>query len=316
MSHKGQTSMGYGQILGKILEPRLVWSTAAYVQQEPLSPGMPLGAPWRVLNAKRLDIFGRYPHTYADPFLFVRDGILYMFLEIVHKGGHGEIAGYRTSDLREVEDLGILLRTPFHLSFPFVFEDRSYVYMLPESGKAGTLDLYQFDQFPFNLRKVRTLLSGNFVDSHLLKHNETWFLFTTFDDELQLYMADDLLSGNFRPHPANPISADTRISRSAGSVLNLAGRLYRVAQDCSDVYGENASLIEIQVLSPVSYRERIAVQKLFTLNNSWDTHGAHHLNVVEFLGKTVIVTDGKQVDFFVNRFQLVCRALLHKFRRL
>jgi hypothetical protein len=301
--------MRFGQVLRKILEPRLVWSTAVYVQQPPLLSGAPFGEPWKVFNARRIDLFGRYPHTYADPFLFAHAGTLYLFVETVQKGGHGEISAYRTSDLQKIEDLGVILRTPFHLSFPFVFEDASSIYMVPESGRAGSVSLYQFDQFPFNLRKVRTLLNGNFVDSHLLRHDGIWFLFTTLNNELQLYISDDLLSKDFYPHPASPITADTRISRSAGSVLDLGRQLYRVAQDCSTAYGENVTLIEIRALSPVTYQERVAIDRLFALNNSWDARGAHHLSVCEFLGKIVIATDGKQRDFFVNRFTSFWRTL-------
>lgn len=292
-----------------MLEPRLVWSTAIYVQEPPLSPGALLGRPWKILNARRVDLFRQYPHTYADPFLFVHTDALYIFLEVVRKGGHGEIAAYRTSDLQRIEDLGVVFRTPFHLSFPFVFQDGSSVYMVPESSRAGSVSFYEFDEFPFNLRKVRTLLSGDFVDSHLFKQNGVWFMFTTLKNELHLYMASDLLSGDFHPHPSSPITADTSISRSAGSVLDLAGSLYRVAQDCSTAYGENVSLIEIQSLSPLDYQEAVAVKRLFSLNNSWDARGAHHINVCEFLGRTVIATDGKQVDFFINRCTSLWGAL-------
>jgi hypothetical protein len=302
--------MDFWQTLRRAFEPRLVWSTALYVQEQPASPGAPLGAPWQVLNARRIDFFGRYPHTYADPFLFLHGGALYIFLEIVKKGGHGEIVAYRTTDLQKLEDLGIVFSTSFHLSYPFVFENESSIYMIPEAGKTGSLSLYQFDQFPFNLRKVRTLLEGNFFDSHLFRQYGVWFLFTTVNDDLQLYTSNDLLSDEFRPHPASPITSDTKISRSAGSVLRFGGCLYRVAQDCSTAYGQNVSLIEIRELSPVAYQERVVIDRLFALDNSWNTHGAHQFTVCEFLGKTVIATDGKHADFFVNRVASGLRGLL------
>ena len=300
--------MKFANRLGKLLERGPVWSTAIYVQGQPLSLGAPLGTPRKVFNAKRLDIFGRHPHTYADPFLFVRASALYLFLEVVRKDGIGEIVAYRTLDLQQFENLGVVLRMPFHLSFPFVFENQATVYMVPESSQAGSISLYQFDQFPFGLRKVRTILNGRFCDSHLLKHNELWFLFTTCKDELQLYTADDILFGDFRPHPSSPITSDKRLSRSAGSVLNIGGRLYRVAQDCSKTYGENVSLLEIQSLSAIEYQERIVNHRLFALQNSWDALGAHHFSACKFRGKTVIATDGKQKDFFVNKFSSLWRG--------
>jgi hypothetical protein len=299
--------MKFENRLSELLERGQVWSTAIYVQRRPLSLGGPVGTPWKVFNAKRLDIFGRHPHTYADPFLFVHSGALYLFLEIVRKGGIGEIAAFRTSDLQQFDNLGVVLTMPFHLSFPFVFENQATVYMVPESSQASSISLYQFDNFPFGLRKVRTILNGQFCDSHLLKYNDLWFLFTTYNDELHLYTADDILFDDFRSHPCSPISLDKRLSRSAGSVLNIGGSLYRVAQDCSITYGENVSLLEIEVLSAKEYKERVVKRRLFALENSWDALGAHHFSACEFGGKTVIATDGKQKDLFINKISSLWR---------
>src|SRR5208283_2507083 len=106
----------------------------------------------------------------------------------------GQIAAYRTADLKNFEYLGVVLEAPFHLSFPFVFAEGSSVFMVPESLADSSVALYQFDAFPFKLRMVRTLLKGDFVDSHLFHHNNKWFLFTTHrhKDELQIYFTDNL----------------------------------------------------------------------------------------------------------------------------
>lgn len=295
------------ELIKKVLGTRLVWSTGIYAQDQPVTPSMSLPRPWKVLDAKRLDLLGRYPHTYADPFLFVHADCLYIFLEVVHRGRPGEIAAFRTRDLETLEDLGVVLTKKFHLSFPFVFDHSSSIYLVPESKSAGTVSLYRFDRFPFDLREVRTLLKGAFVDTHLFKHEGKWYLFTTSDDKLHLFVGEDLLTGEFRAHPGTPITRDKRISRSGGSILNLGGRLYRVAQDCSHHYGQNISLIEINSLSPDVYKESMAVQNVFRLNNRWDAHGAHHLSVCEFRDKTVIAADGQQRDFFINRLSSLSR---------
>jgi hypothetical protein len=132
----------------------------------------------------------------------------------------------RTADLKQFEDLGVVLRAPFHLSFPFVFQDRSSIYMLPEGERGDELALYGFDAFPFGAKKVRVLLQGSYADSHLLKYMNRWFLFTTHDNEFCVYVAEDLLTGEFSPHPANPITRDPKISRSAGATIRLEGYLF------------------------------------------------------------------------------------------
>ena len=204
-----------------------------YVQDQPYTPSITLPHPCKIFDARRIDPLGRYPHTYADPFLIVHADRLYLFFEVVYKGRHGEIAACSTNDLNNFEYHGIILSRHFHLSFPFVFAEGPSVYIVPESKKAGSITLYRFERFPFELREVRTLLRGAFVDTHLLKYDNIWYLFTTSHDTLYIYLADDLLSGEFRPHPANPVTADKRISRSGGSVLTIGSSLYRVAQDCS-----------------------------------------------------------------------------------
>jgi hypothetical protein len=304
---KWREVMRLPKLAGKLFGKRRIWSIALYALDGGFVPGSPLGAPHMVFDTKRIDLSGASPHSRVDPFLFVDGDRFYIFYEIASRGGHGEIAALRTSDLKQFEDLGVVLRAPFHLSFPFVFQDRSSIYMLPESGSGDELALYGFDAFPFGAKKLRVLLQGRHADSHLLKHMNRWFLFTTLGDEFCAYVAEDLLTGEFSPHPANPITRDPKISRSAGATIRLEGRLYRVAQDCSDTYGKNVSLIEITELSPVAYRERVAVKELFALDASWKRDGAHHLSICQFLGKTILATDGKQVDYFANRISALWR---------
>jgi hypothetical protein len=299
--------MALPKLAGKLFGKRLIWSIALYAVDGGFVPGSSLGAPFMVFDTKRIDLSGASPHTRVDPFLFVHGDRFYIFYELVSRGGRGQIAAIRTSDLKQFEDLGVVLRAPFHLSFPFVFQDRSSIYMLPESECGDELALYGFDAFPFGAKKVRVLLQGLYADSHLLKHMNRWFLFTTRGDEFCVYVAEDLLTGEFSPHPTNPITWDPKISRSAGATIRLEGHLYRVAQDCSDTYGKNVSLIEITELSPVAYRERVAVKELFALDASWKSEGAHHLSICRFLRKTILATDGKQVDYFANRISALWR---------
>ena len=299
--------LGLSELAGKLFGKRFIWSMAVYALDAGFVPGSPLGAPHMVFDTKHIDLSGTSPHARGDPFLFVHGDRMYIFYEIERRGRRGEIAALRTSDLKQFEDLGVVLRAPFHLSFPFVFQDRSSIYMLPENEYGDDLVLYGFDAFPFGAKKVRVLLKGGYADSHLLKHMDRWFLFTTLGDGFCAYVAEDLLTGEFSPHPANPITRDPKISRSAGATIRLEGRLYRVAQDCSDTYGKNVSLIEITELSPVAYRERVTVKELFALDASWKSEGAHHLSICQFLGKTILATDGKQVDYFANRISALWR---------
>jgi hypothetical protein len=78
---------------------------------------------------------------------------------------------------------------------------------------------------------------------------------TASSDELFLFSADSL-TGEWMPHPMNPIVSDVRRSRPAGKLFERDGRLLRPSQDCSLSYGGGMQLNEILVLNKTHYEER------------------------------------------------------------
>jgi hypothetical protein len=189
---------------------------------------------------------GRY---LADPFPFERDGRHYLFVEdfsfsdaraaiSVCEIGAGGAAG----PLRRVLD------RPHHLSYPFVFEHEGCVYMLPETGEAGRVELYRAVRFPDRWALDRVLLEG------LL-----WLFVCVVGapedvGELRLYSSRSL-DADWVPHPRNPVVSDAGTARPAGRLFMRGGALIRPGQDCSRTYGEAVVLNRVDVLSPTEYRE-------------------------------------------------------------
>jgi hypothetical protein len=284
-----------------ILKGNLLWSFAIYVQDEPFSAGSQLSSPVKVFNSKRLKLGPGHPRDQADPFPIVHGETLYVFYEKLLPGGVGTIACARTADLRHFEDLGVILAEPHHLSYPFVFMDGADALLLPEAKQSGEVALYEFASFPFGPRKIRSLLTGRYVDSFLLKKDGLWYLFTTSGRGLEIFFTDDLRSGAFSPHPRNPVVTDPRYSRSGGGPFEIDGSPVRVAQDCSESYGRNVSLVRIDELSPDRYAETLVRPEFFEKRDGWNRLGAHHLAVETFHGKTVIAADGQSRDYLVNK---------------
>jgi hypothetical protein len=287
--------------LRTLLTGNLVWSFALYVENEPFAFDRKLGTPIKLFSSRRLKFSGNRPRDQADPFLIASGGNLYIFYEKLIPGGAGTIACSRTADLRSYEDLGVVLSEPHHLSYPFVFRDGADTFLLPEAKQSGEISLYRFDRFPFEPRKLRTLATGAYVDPFLVRKDGTWYLFATGTDGLEIFFAEDLRSGPFRPHPMNPVVTDARYSRNGGGPLRLGQSLVRVAQDCSESYGRNVSLMEIEELSPDAYREKVLVSDYFDCRESWNSLGGHHLSIEQFGGKTVIAADGQDRDFVANK---------------
>jgi hypothetical protein len=74
-------------------------------------------------------------------------------------------------------------------------------------------------------------------------------------EELFVYYADALLSGNWTPHPRNPVISDVTRARPAGPIQLRDGQLYRPSQDCSVRYGYAIRINQIAVLSKEDYAE-------------------------------------------------------------
>ncbi len=53
-----------------------------------------------------------------------------------------------------------VLERDHHLSYPFVFEHEGAIYMLPETGEAGRIELHRAVEFPDHWELDRVLLDG------------------------------------------------------------------------------------------------------------------------------------------------------------
>ena len=185
----------------------------------------------------------------ADPFLLRTDDGWLMFYEVIRldeRGPNGEravigVAG--SDDAIDWQHWGIVLEEPFHLSYPGVFEDDGTWYMVPESGEAGRVILYEATAFPMEWAESKTLLEGVYRDPTVFAHGGTWWMFATDsgdvdDDTLRLFMAPEL-NGSWTEHPASPVvDGDVSRARSAGGVVIVDRELVRFAQDNTDGYGK------------------------------------------------------------------------------
>lgn len=280
----------------------------------------------------KLDIKGLWkpkPVLYqADAFLFVKGDSLFLFYELQHWDNPGVIVMRKTNDLNSWTEPVVVLQQPYHLSFPFVFEDNGHVFMIPESQESDAIHLFRADNDDLtSFSKVRTLLYRertrdihyNFNDSHIFKKDSIYYLFTSFQKNWmyyqELYMTGDLLNGEFVCHPKSPVCVNNEFGRNAGSLINVNGKLFRVTQDCHADYGDNVSLMEIDVLSPDDYREHVFRRKVLP-NNTIFNQGGHQLNVARFKGKYVYATDYKQNRWAWYKLwiALLTKLKLHKHR--
>ena len=204
---------------------------------------------------------GSNDRYFADGFaLRVRHRILLLFEDYSYRHRKGRIsaAWYNERD-HDFSDIACALEEPWHLSYPFIFKEKDEYYCLPESKDHGSVELYRLDTDSMKLTFIRSLLPGvAAADPTLVFHQNRWFLFFTpahaTNVELHIWHSPGL-DQPFEPHELNPVKADIRNARPAGSLFRLDDKLYRPAQDCSRTYGGRVVINEIKILSEEAFLE-------------------------------------------------------------
>ena len=261
----------------------------------------------------------------ADPFLFVKDGKLYLFYESKRLKDKGVIKMISTEDLMTWTSPVTVLEEPFHLSFPWVFEEDGIVYMIPETGAINTIRLYAASSHDLNcFYLVKTLVSAplntdmkmGYGDSCICNQNDKYYLFTQlqFSDginTLELYVSDSL-SGEYTKHPCSPIQHNQKLGRNAGSIIDIDGKKWRFSQDCTVRYGDNVHVSEIVSLTPDNYEEKLIKENIIPQDIPFYKEGGHQYNLVEFKGKYIVATDAKEYLYlFLQRlFNRVLAAIV------
>jgi hypothetical protein len=202
---------------------------------------------------------------WADPFALERNGRHYVFFEeLPYASGKAHISmieigpnGRRSPPVR-------VLERDYHLSYPFLLEHDGALYMIPESAQNRSVELYRCIDFPSRWRLERVLLEGvRCVDATLHRAGDRWWMFANaavgesdyFDDELHLFHAEHL-TGDWKPHPRNPVKSDPRGARPAGRLYHHGNVLYRPAQICVPRYGAGLSINRVQRLTRQEYAEQ------------------------------------------------------------
>jgi hypothetical protein len=232
---------------------------------------------------------------WADPFPLERDGRHFIFFEeLVWSEGKAHISVIEVDRDGYCSKAHRVLERPYHLSYPFLIEEDGQLFMIPESGQNGSVDLYRCLHFPDRWALEKILLQAPCcVDATFHRSNDKWWMFvstgvddTEAHDELHLYYADHL-GGEWQAHCMNPIKSDVSSARSAGRLYEQDGKLYRPAQIGVPVYGAGISINQILKLSTEAFAEqeigRIMPPRTDKFIGVHTVNRAGHLSVVDGL---------------------------------
>ena len=156
-----------------------------------------------------------------------------------------------------------VLERDYHLSYPFLFQWDGQLYMMPETKRNGTIELYRCTEFPLKWEFDRVIMDNvQAVDATLHEVEGTWWLFCNIggrdfssNDELPLFYANTPF-GPWSPHKLNPVKSDVRSARPAGRLFHKDGNLFRPSQDCSVRMGGAIVINRVTKLTPEHFREK------------------------------------------------------------
>jgi hypothetical protein len=221
---------------------------------------------------------------YADPFPISFQGRTFIFVEdFDHRGGKGIISAIPFGDAGQIGPAEPVLSEPWHLSYPYLFEHRGEVWMIPESSQSRKISLYRANPFPSRWTLDCDLIEDiDASDASLVQFEGKWWMFATVRDELgglmdslSLFCAEDLF-GPWRPHPANPVLIVAAGARQAGQFHLQDGRLWRPVQDCRDGYGRALGLAEVTRLNEQDYAQ--VIRTVLRPDRNWPGRRVHTLS--------------------------------------
>jgi hypothetical protein len=283
------------------------WSIGIYRGHSPfrLAPAENLRMP--VLTKR--DVVDAPAGYVADPFMIMIANTWYMLFEIINlESKKGEIALATSEDGLKWDYKQVVLKEPFHLSYPYVFEWRGEMFMVPETQETKSIRLYKADSFPFRWSFVTTLITGKaYADPSLVRFRDKWWLFTSSRhkdfcqaraESLHLFLADDLF-GPWHEHPCSPVvRGNSTIARPGGRIISFQNRLFRYTQDCAQTYGRQVRAFEITDLTPDRYAERMVSREPIVkpVKGGWNELGMHHIDPHQLPdGTWLACVDGKRL---------------------
>lgn len=256
-------------------------------------------------------VFNVIPNSYnfwaADPFLFKYKDKVYVFAELwLYKENKGAI-GYCCLNNKK-KGWKIVIKEPYHLSYPFLFEFENNIYMCPESYQNNTISLYKAISFPDRWEKLAPIETGiRAVDTTLFNYDNNLFGFTFSLDQQALLLFKLNTHGKFTLEflENNPINNDLSTARMAGNIVRKDGKLIRVSQDCSNIYGEALMFSYFNIEKNV-YTERLFKRlnvQDFIIDKSKKYIGVHTYNSLE--GYHII-----DLKFqCINPYDLYCKVI-------
>ena len=248
---------------------------------------------------------------FADPFVLnVTENEIILLVEEFYKPINRGRISKLTIDKKTNELLrcDVILELPTNLSFPVIIRKdddlkefiqdidlqtdssaESYVYLLPENGESGYLNIYKFFIDSNRIVRLQSVLDKAVADAVPVKIEDKLYLFCTPKEDpngsvLHIYIWSHI---ERKFEFLKDIPFKENIARMSGSFFKYRDKLIRPTQECNTQYGHAVTLQETDITN-FSFKE---IRRLYSVHPILNI-GSHTFNSY----KGVIVTDALGFD--------------------
>lgn len=222
-------------------------------------------------------------YWYADPHLIKVEGRTWVFAEAYDRVLRRGVVSCCEITEAGVTPWKVVLKQPYHLSYPHLLQKDGEIWMIPESYVANEIAVFRAKRFPEQWEKVKVLKQGGEpVDSTVFHSGGQRWLLTLecSEDKLMLYPLSD---GGISGEGFCAKRADAN-ARPAGYLFCRDGKLIRPAQDCTESYGCALNFYEVTAVAENEYAETLLAKlrpENIPCERSCALKGLHTYNMTE-----------------------------------
>ena len=248
----------------------------------------------------------------ADPFLFEKDGIVYLLVEYTDTKKKKSALAIKRIVPEEDPDFTIIYEFPYHTSYPCIFEWNGELYIIPETKSAKEIALLSCKQWPYKWEKKAVLKTN--IDAAdctpFINHNRPYLLIYEENKTIKLSVAE-LFPEEGKIGVIKLLKQyKDKVARPGGKLFYSNDNLIMVRQPGIKFYGEKIQFVKIDIDN--SFSEEIINEltpEQIAVSVGGKLIGIHTYNKI---GEIEVI------DLFVKKFSILkpLRYVLHRLRIL
>lgn len=208
--------------------------------------------PFNQFNGKQKDFqIVKCPKGYwaADPFLFEKNGIVYLFVEYTDTKKKKSALAVKKILPVEDYDFTIIYEFPYHTSYPCIFEWNGEIYIIPETKSAREIVLLKCLEWPLKWKQTAILKTN--IDAAdctpFIYENRLCLMIYEQNKSIKLSVADLYPEEGKIENIKFLKQYNQKIARPGGKLFYYDNNLIMVRQPGVKFYGEKIQFVKIDL---------------------------------------------------------------------